>query len=149
PEGQREAEPLVVVGEARQAIFAPAVSAGSGLVVGEVVPRVPALAVILTDRPPLPFAEVRAPFLPRSLLPTRLLEFGVLGGHGRTCSCEAEGWCLRQAFDVSRYHERDKCQHCTKCRCSHYDLKLRPSLGSFDRICWWWSASSEAATPPN
>ena len=64
PEGQREAEPLLVVGDAGQAVFAPAVGARAGLVVGEVVPGVAALAVVLADRAPLAFAQVRSPLLP-------------------------------------------------------------------------------------
>ena len=37
---EREAQPLLLVGEAREAVLAPAVGARAGLVVGEVVPRV-------------------------------------------------------------------------------------------------------------
>ena len=40
PQGQREAEALLVVGDAGEAVFAPAVGARAGLVVGEVVPGV-------------------------------------------------------------------------------------------------------------
>ena len=61
PQRQREAEPLLVVGDAGQAVFAPAVGPGAGLVVGEVIPGVAALAVVLADGAPLPLAEVRAP----------------------------------------------------------------------------------------
>ena len=68
PQGQREAEPLLVVGDAGQAVLAPAVGAGAGLVVGEVVPGVAALAVVLADGAPLAFAEVRAPLFPGGLL---------------------------------------------------------------------------------
>ena len=68
PQGQREAEPLLVVGDAGQAVLAPAVGARAGLVVGEVVPGVAALAVVLADGAPLPLAEVRPPLLPGNLL---------------------------------------------------------------------------------
>src|SRR6185369_9815570 len=46
PESQREAQELLVVGNAAQPIFAPAVGARARVVVREVVPRVPAFAVI-------------------------------------------------------------------------------------------------------
>src|SRR5262249_30627295 len=67
PEGQGEAEALLIVGDAGQAVLAPAVGAGAGLVVGEVVPGVAAVAVVLAHGPPLPLAEVRAPLLPGDL----------------------------------------------------------------------------------
>src|SRR5438094_2245483 len=47
PEGQREAEPLLIVGDPGQAVLAPAVRARAGLIVAEVVPGVAALAVVL------------------------------------------------------------------------------------------------------
>ena len=64
PEGQREAEPLLVVGDAGQAVLAPAIGARAGLVVGEVVPGVAALAVVLAHGAPLAFAEVGPPLFP-------------------------------------------------------------------------------------
>ena len=64
PQGQGEAEPLLVVGDAGQAVFAPAIGARAGLVVGEVIPGVAAFAVVLADRAPLALAEVRSPLLP-------------------------------------------------------------------------------------
>ncbi|SIT46622.1 hypothetical protein BN2476_520037 [Paraburkholderia piptadeniae] len=44
------------------------------MIVGEIVPGVAAFAVILADRPPLPLAEVRPPFLPRHLRVTRVVQ---------------------------------------------------------------------------
>src|SRR5262249_48803535 len=84
PQGQGEAQPLLVVAEAGQAVLAPAVGAGPGLVVTEVVPGVAALAVVLPHRPPLPLAEVRAPLPPRDRLLVSLLESGLFGVHWRT-----------------------------------------------------------------
>src|SRR5262249_51557312 len=48
PEGQRETEPLVVVGNPRQAVFPPAVGARPGLVVREIIPGVAPFAVVFT-----------------------------------------------------------------------------------------------------
>ena len=50
PQGQGEAEPLLVVGDAGQAVLAPAVG-GGGLVVAEVVPGVATFAVVLRTVP--------------------------------------------------------------------------------------------------
>ena len=82
PEGQGEAESLLVVGDAGQPVLAPAIGAGAGLVVGEVVPGVAVLAVIFADGPPLSFAEVRPPLFPGGFLLARCVEPVVFRGHG-------------------------------------------------------------------
>jgi hypothetical protein len=64
PEREREAQALLVVADATESVFAPAVGAGSRLFVREVVPGVAVLAVVLADRAPLALAEIGAPFLP-------------------------------------------------------------------------------------
>ena len=64
PERKGKTELLLVVGYAGKSILAPAVCAGTGLVVGEVCPGISGIAVILPDRTPLPFTQIRAPFLP-------------------------------------------------------------------------------------
>src|SRR5437773_5156954 len=51
PEGQRKAEELPVVGDPPEPALAPAVGPRPGLVVPEVLPRVPRGAVVLTHRP--------------------------------------------------------------------------------------------------
>ena len=85
PQGEREAEPLLVVGDAGQAVLAPAIGAGAGLVVAEVVPGVAAFAVVLADGSPLAFAEVRPPFLPGGFLGTRFVESNLFCGHESPC----------------------------------------------------------------
>ena len=67
PQGQREAQALFVIGNAGDAVFAPAIGARAGLIVGEEIPGVSVLAVVLADRSPLALAEVRTPFLPVDL----------------------------------------------------------------------------------
>src|SRR5215469_12940390 len=64
PKRYGEAEKLLVVGEARQPILAPPVGTRSGLVMGEVVPRVAVCAVVFAYRPPLSFAQIRSPLAP-------------------------------------------------------------------------------------
>jgi hypothetical protein len=41
PQGQREAEARVVVADAGQIIFSPAIGAQAGLIMGEVMPGIP------------------------------------------------------------------------------------------------------------
>ena len=65
PQGERETEPLLVVGDAAQPVLAPAIRAQSRLVMREVVPRVAVLAVVLAHGAPLALTEVRSPLLPR------------------------------------------------------------------------------------
>src|SRR5262249_46442130 len=82
PQRQGEAEELVVVGDAAEAVLAPAVRARAGLVVGEVGPGVAALAVVLPHRAPLALGEIRSPLAPRDALLARLLEAPRLFGRG-------------------------------------------------------------------
>src|SRR4029453_3291523 len=65
PERDRKAQPLLVVGDAPEAILPPSVRARARLVVREVAPGIAVLAVVLADGAPLPLTEVGAPFLPR------------------------------------------------------------------------------------
>ena len=74
PQRERQAQPLLDVAEAGQAVLAPAVGAGAGMIVREVGPRVAVGAVVLADRAPLPFAEVRPPQIPVASLPQALVE---------------------------------------------------------------------------
>src|SRR5713101_4342851 len=57
PQSQGETKPLLIVRDSGQAVLAPAVGAGAGLVMAEVIPGVAAFAVILADGAPLPLAE--------------------------------------------------------------------------------------------
>ena len=51
-----EAEPLSVIGNAGDAILAPAVGTRAGMIVGEEIPNVAVLAEILAHGAPLPLA---------------------------------------------------------------------------------------------
>ncbi len=74
PEGQGEAEDLVAVANGGQAVLAPAVGAGARVVMGEVGPGIPALAVVLAHGAPRPLRRVGAPTPPSG-------ERAVLAGH--------------------------------------------------------------------
>src|SRR6516164_8934788 len=54
----------MVVGNTRQSIFPPMVSARPCLIVGKIIPGISIVAVILANRAPLSFAKVRSPFPP-------------------------------------------------------------------------------------
>ena len=64
PQRHGEAEALLVVAQPPEPVLAPPVGARPRLIVGEVVPRVAVLAVVLANGAPLPLAEIRSPFLP-------------------------------------------------------------------------------------
>ena len=64
PEGQAETEALPIVGDAGDAVLAPSVGAGAGMIVGEGIPGVARLAVVLAHGAPLPFAQIWPPRLP-------------------------------------------------------------------------------------
>ncbi len=68
PEGEREAQPLLVVAQAGQTVLAPVVGARPGLVVAEVLPGRAVVAVVLSHRAPLALAQVRAPRPPAHAL---------------------------------------------------------------------------------
>ena len=67
PERQAETEVLLVVGNTGDAVFAPSVGARPGMIVREEAPGVAVLAVVLAHGAPLPFTQIRTPFLPRRL----------------------------------------------------------------------------------
>src|SRR5262249_37660946 len=66
-EREGEAQPLMVVGYAAQAILSPAVRPRPGVIVRKVAPGRPIGAVVLPDRAPLPLREVGAPSAPVGL----------------------------------------------------------------------------------
>ena len=81
PERQREAQSLPVIRNTGQAVFAPTVGPGAGLIMGEVIPGVSAFAVVLPYRSLLPLAEVGPPLLPGNFLVPSLVESDVFSGH--------------------------------------------------------------------
>ena len=84
PEGEREAQPLPVVGDARDAVLAPAVGARAGLIVAEVVPGV--AVGRCSPRVPCPTAAPRgrAPTSSRGRALTGVVQALLLGRRRRT-----------------------------------------------------------------
>src|SRR6266567_2401689 len=74
PQGQGKTELLLIVANPQQAVFAPPISVRAGLVMREEIPGCPAGRIILADSPPLPFAEVGSPAVPRLPVLMRFLE---------------------------------------------------------------------------
>ena len=85
PEREREAEPLLVVGDAGQAVLAPVIGARARLVVAEVIPGVAVFAVVLAHGAPLPLAEVGPPFLPGDRSRRELRRVGRVRRSSDTC----------------------------------------------------------------
>src|SRR5215472_8748271 len=81
PQGQRKAQSLLVIADPGEAVLAPVIGARARLIVAEIVPRVPVIAVILADGAPLAFAEVGPPLPPRHTFFPRLLQPRCFGGH--------------------------------------------------------------------
>src|SRR5580704_13872130 len=69
----------MTVADPTDAVFAPAISARTCVVVRKVFPRGAAGAVVLSDRSPLPLGKIRAPALPIFLPCLRLFEPPVFG----------------------------------------------------------------------
>ena len=71
PQGEGETDPLLVVGEARQSVFPPAIGARARMIVSEEVPGVAVVAVVFANGAPLALAQIRTPLLPGNLLLAR------------------------------------------------------------------------------
>ena len=80
PQRQRETHSLALVADPCDAVLTPAIRARPRLLMGEVVPRIAVLAVVLAHRPPLPLREVGTPRLPGDTAGPRFLEPLVLFG---------------------------------------------------------------------
>ncbi len=81
PQCHRQAEHLLAVAEAADAVLSPPVCAAARMVVREVVPRGPICAVVLAHRAPLAVADVRTPSPPVGTPEAVILEARVLCGH--------------------------------------------------------------------
>jgi|GEM_PF-6452735 len=72
---------LLIIGYAGQTVFSPPVRARAGLIVGEVIPRITTLAIVLTYRSPLPFTELGTPLFPGDFLLTGFFKSVLFGIH--------------------------------------------------------------------
>src|SRR6266513_215302 len=74
PQAQGKAKILLVVGNACEPVFSSAIRSRPRLIVGEIVPGITILAVILSNRAPLTFTRVGSPFSPWQTLNARFLK---------------------------------------------------------------------------
>ena len=81
PKSQGEAQALAVVRDTGQTVFAPPISPRPRLIVTEIVPGIPVVAVVLAHSTPLAFAEVRSPLFPWNCLFPRFIESLLFGSH--------------------------------------------------------------------
>src|SRR6185437_10771915 len=65
PQAERKAQSHLVVAQAEQPVFAPAVHAGVGMLVREKFPGAAVARIVLTHRAPLTLRQVRSPAVPR------------------------------------------------------------------------------------
>ena len=89
PQRQRETEALFVIGEAGDAVLAPAVGLAAGVIVRQVVPGRAVGAVVLANRAPLTLGEIGSPLPPGRVHPS-LLEprtFSSVATHQRLRLC--------------------------------------------------------------
>ena len=63
PEGERETQALVIVADAGDAVFGPAIGARAGVIVREVIPGRAVGAVVFARIAPGSFREIRTPAL--------------------------------------------------------------------------------------
>src|SRR4029077_10195738 len=99
PESEGETEPLMVIAEAGESIFAPTVSTAARLVVGKISPRIAIRAIVLAHGAPLAFAQVRPPFAPETILRfvvLLLLDSEKFGLSGKSGAVQAE--CVGSSF---------------------------------------------------
>src|SRR4029453_5592030 len=102
PQGQREAERLLIVGDAGQPVLAPPIRARARVVVAEIVPGIPGVAVVLADRPPLPLGEIRPPLAPRDVLGSGFFKAVGLFAHASPRVDRLVSGCYRRAPGMSR-----------------------------------------------
>ena len=74
PEGECKTEPLLFVADAPQTLLTPAIGPRTGLIVGEEIPGVTVVAVILPNGSPLPLGQVGSPHFPKLFILTSFFE---------------------------------------------------------------------------
>ena len=118
PERPREAEPLVVVRDARDAVLAPAIGSRARVGVRQVLPGIAVAAIVLAHRAPLPLAQVGPPPLPVGRPLPRLAEARDLGRHGltatRRCAKKRRVWRAPDPGAASAASRRARSARCRR-----------------------------------
>ena len=128
PQGQGEAQELVVVAESGNAVLAPAIGAASRMVVGEVIPGRAVRAVILAHRAPLALADIGTPAAPVDLAVPCLeqaLAFRIeCHGHVQTSAFVDWELCREADGDVSRAFR--SCRHASRVQATDHAWEGAP-----------------------
>src|SRR5713101_2832197 len=74
PQGQGKTYQSLIVADAHQSIFAPAISARAGVLMWEEIPRGSIGGIVLADGSPLTFGEIGTPTIPWLLILVRFLK---------------------------------------------------------------------------
>src|SRR5579863_895900 len=90
PEGECHAEQLMLVAEAAETVLAPAKRSRPCMLMGKVVPRVAACAVVLAHGAPGSLAEVRPPTAPGGGVLAEPPALGVIVAHVRFATISPE-----------------------------------------------------------
>jgi hypothetical protein len=81
PKGEREADLLVAVADARESVFIPPVSGGSCVVMRQVFPRGTTRAVVFAYGAPCALGKIRSPSLPMLGSQAGLFKASFFSGH--------------------------------------------------------------------
>src|SRR4030095_699463 len=79
PECNREAQALLCVAEAADAVFAPPIGAATRMLMGEVTPGIAVGTVVFAHRAPLALAHIGPPFAPSLPMLVRLFQPFLVG----------------------------------------------------------------------
>src|SRR5271170_3533382 len=141
PQGDREAQHAVDVGNSRQTVLAPTVCARARLVMREIVPGIAVLAVVFADGAPLPLTQVGAPFFPRNLGLVAFLQTRALGG------CRSEYWLgfFNGPFQIGLARD-DALSHCTTLPESGFRRQVQSQIdASRKRVSTVWARAIAVA----
>ena len=112
PQRQSQAQELVLVGNAAEAVLAPAIGARAGLVVRQEIPGIAVGAVILAHRTPGPFREIGAPEAPILLADAVIFE---------SLAFRIEGSAIAHLLLLLVDHRRENCGNSETCEVSPHD----------------------------
>src|ERR1700722_17911282 len=91
PQSQGKADHLPAVADPRQSVLVPAIGPRTGMVMGQTLPGIAVRTVVLADRAPRAFAEVRAPALPMFIARSGLCQPDLFLCHGTTIPEKTNG----------------------------------------------------------
>ena len=98
PQRHDKAEPAFAIGEAQQAIFAPAIRPAARMIMREITPAIPVGGIILPNRSPLPLGKIGSPAFPILIAPSssfrRMVSASNDASLGMGAKYDQDPWCL-------------------------------------------------------